>query len=77
MSTKKHKDRGDGEGETTEPAKYVAPRIETGSVVLTVPRVDAAHKEWPAGSVIWPNVEGWPENRVKNVLSHGFAAIAE
>lgn len=54
-----------------------APAIAPGSVVLKVPRVDALHCEWPAGSVIAPNVEGWPAHRVQHVLNNGYAEAAE
>lgn len=56
-----------------------APMVEipAGAVVLLVGRLDA-HRKWcGAGTVIGPNIEGWPEHRVQLQLQHGYARQQE
>jgi hypothetical protein len=50
----------------------VAP-LPAGTVVLRVERLDANRQVCAAGTVIAPNVEGWPVHRVASALQHGYA----
>lgn len=50
-----------------------APSLVAGSVVLTVARLNANREVCPAGTVISPTVDGWPEHRVQRELLHGHA----
>mgnify|MGYP003385924518 CR=1 FL=1 len=55
------------------------PRVESpaGAVVLLVDRLDAHRQRCLAGTVISPNVEGWPAHRVQLHVQHGYAQQQE
>lgn len=60
--------------EPSEPEGHppaASPSVET--VVLTVDAVAAGGRPCKAGSVIAPNVEGWPDHRVAAHLRDGRA----
>lgn len=46
-------------------------------VKLTEARLNSKGQTCAAGTVISPNVEGWPEHRVNFHLQHGYAAPAK
>lgn len=60
-------------------AAAVAPPVErpAGVVVLLVDRLNAQRRWCPAGTVIGPNIEGWPAHRVQLHVQHGYARQQE
>ncbi|MCS6297160.1 MAG: hypothetical protein H8K09_13070 [Nitrospira sp.] len=53
-----------------------APPVE-GEIRLLVPRLNAHRVMCPAGTVIAPNVDGWPDARVGLHLRHGHAEVVQ
>lgn len=50
--------------------------VESGAVIrLLVPRLNAHRVLCPAGTLIAPDVEGWPNHRVVMHLRHAHAAV--
>jgi hypothetical protein len=56
-----------------EPAPPSAPTPAGSCVVLVEMGVNKSGVRCPAGTVIGPNVEGWPEHRVQAHLRDGRA----
>lgn len=55
------------------PEPPAASPARTAAVVLVVEAVSAVGKKCPAGTVIAPDVEGWPPHRVQAHLRNGQA----
>lgn len=58
---------------SVQPEASAAP-VE-GEIRLVVPRLNAHRVMCPAGTVIAPNVDGWPDARVGLHLRHGHAEV--
>ena len=59
-------------GEEPTSAPLVKPMTD-GAVVLKVARLDSERVLRQAGTVISPDVAGWPAHRVAHALRHGHA----